>query len=429
MPQPSEMTKSRRRILWVSNHTPFLVDFGGGQRSNLIYRTLRTLGEVDVLLLCPPPPPGRTVEETLGKAEGLMEIAEPLKRGQLSPWSYLRPCAPAIIDRIAYNVGRRKVDYERDPTVGAVLDGILAKNSYDLIVARQLKYGAKAGILQYAPTIIDIDDNELELFRLIIRDPSTSLLRRNILKQRIKSLDRIVPNLMSQSTCLWVSKAEDRRIAGCERATVLPNIPYRMSLPDRPSPLPSNRESKTILFVGMLSYIYNSQAIESFLHHSWPTIRQAVPGVVLRLVGSRLTAEDRRRWTGVPGVEIVGFVEDVGEAYRDCAFAIVPIWSGAGTNIKVAEALMYGRTCVISQPAHRGYREVLRDGESLLVGRNSQEVASHCIDLLKDPERRAKLAETGSRVLNSSYSYEQFQKTIINTVESAFRRYPRLTRR
>jgi hypothetical protein len=44
------------RILWVSNHSPLHVDFGGGQRSRLIYRTLREIGEVDVLIIAPPDP-------------------------------------------------------------------------------------------------------------------------------------------------------------------------------------------------------------------------------------------------------------------------------------------------------------------------------------------------------------------------------------
>lgn len=423
------ITESGRRILWVSNHTPFQVDFGGGQRSSLIYRTLRTMGKVDVLLVCAPPAYGRTIEESLGKPDDLMEIVEPLKRGELLPWRYLRPCAPSLVDKIAYNLGRRELDYARDAKVGAVLDRMLAHRRYDLIVGRHLKYPSKAGAFGYAPTVVDVDDSELELYRAIVQDRRTGALRRAVLKQRIKSLDKIVPGLMGQSTFLWVSKEEDRDIPGCERAAVLPNLPYEMSLPNPPSSLPPNGQSKVILFVGMLSYIYNSEGIDSFLREAWPLVRQAVPDAVLRLVGSRLNADHRKRWAAVPGVDVVGFVPDLREAYRDCAFVVVPIWSGAGTNIKVGEALMYGRTCVVSQPAHRGYAKVFRDQESLLVGKNTREVATLCIDLLREPERRARLAETGTRAFATTYSFEHFQREVISTVESAFRMSPCLTRR
>jgi glycosyltransferase involved in cell wall biosynthesis len=415
------MATKKRRILWVSNHTPFLTDFGGGQRSSLIYRALRGVGEIDVLLACPPHSPGRTVEQTHGEPEHLMEIVEPRKRGELLPWKFLRPVAPALVDKIAYNLGRRKIDYARDQKVGAVLDRMLAEGQYDLIVGRHLKYPAKAGALKYAPTIVDVDDNELELYRLIVEDRNTGFLRRTVLKQRIKSLHKIVPKLMVQSTALWVSKEEDRNIPGCERAVVLPNIPFGMASVKPPDPLPQNPGSKAILFVGMLSYIYNAQGIDAFLKEAWPLIRQAQPETVFRLVGSRLTEQDRKRWSPVPGVEIIGFVENLRDAYQDCAFVVVPIWSGGGTNIKVPEALMYGRTCVVSQPAHRGYANVLRENESLLIGRNSQEMAAHCIELLKNPPRCAVLAARGGAEIKQAFSYDRFSKIVMDTADQVLR--------
>jgi glycosyltransferase involved in cell wall biosynthesis len=413
------MLTRKKRILWVSNHTPFLTDFGGGQRSNLIYRALRSIGQVDVLLLCPQHSPGRTVEQTHGKPEGLMEIVEPLRRGELLPWRYLRPFAPSLIDKIAYNLGQRKVDYDRDPKVGAVLDRMLKEHHYDLIVGRHLKYPSKSGALNYMPTIIDVDDNELEAYRLIIEDQSTTFLRRTVLRQRIKSLKTIVPELMAHGTYLWVSKEDDRHIPGCERAAVLPNIPYAMALSNPPAPLPPAPGSKTILFVGMLSYLYNAQGITTFLAEAWPLIRQAQPDAVFRLVGSRLSEHDRQRWSLVPGVEVFGYVEDLRNAYRDCAFVVVPIWSGGGTNIKVLEALMYGRTCVLAYPAYRGYSNILRENESLMVGRDSWEIAMHCIELLQKPQRCAALAGRGAAAVTRAFSYDKFTKIVLDTANQA----------
>ena len=108
---------------------------------------------------------------------------------------------------------------------------------------------------------------------------------------------------------------------------------------------------------------------------------------------------------------------------------VVPVWTGGGTNIKVAEALTYGRTCVVSRPAHRGYANILRDAESLMVGSNTQEMAAHCIELLREPERRARLAETGAHALASVCSFEHFQQEVIRTVELAFRIFPRLSQK
>ncbi len=418
--QPAARRKgSDLHFLWVSNHTPFLVDFGGGQRSSLIYRTLRTMGTVDVLLICGPPPEGRTVEEIHGRPDGWMELVDPLKRGELAPWRWVRAGAPVLVDKVAYNFGRRKVDYQPDPRASGVFDRLLRNRQYDLVIGRHLKYTAKAGALRYGPTIIDVDDNELELYRTIIDDPCTSTLRRLVLRRRVRSLGKIVPKLLERTSRIWVSKEEDRSIPGCERATVLPNIPYAMSWPNPPSPLPPNYASETILFVGMLSYIYNFQGIDTFLADAWPQIRRAKPNARLRLVGSRVNPGDRNRWAAIPGVEVAGFVEDLQDAYRDCAFVVVPLWSGAGTNIKVSEALMYGRTCVVSKTAHRGYSGTLPHNRCLLVGKDTEEMATYCITLLNDPERRASLAEAGARSILNSLSFQQFQRTVVETIESA----------
>jgi polysaccharide biosynthesis protein PslH len=408
-----------KRILWISNHTPFLTDFGGGQRSKLIYRCLQSIGEIDVLLVCPPNNGVKSVRETHGEPEFEMQIVQPLNRGEYLPWRLLRVCAPSLVDKMAYNLGRRVVDYQRDCKVGAVFDGMMAKRGYDLIIGRHVKYPSKAGAFEHRPIIVDVDDNELDLYQRIIEDRNTSFLRRIVLKRRIKSLARIVPMVLARSDYLWVSKEEDRDIAGCERAEVLPNIPYGMSLPEPPAPLKPEKGSKVLLFVGMLSYIYNAPGIDLFLREGWPLIRTAEPDAVFRLVGSRLSQEDRNRWSSVPGVEVVGFVEDLRKVYQNCAFVVVPVWSGGGTNIKVLEALMYGRTCVISRPAHRGYSKTLRENESLRVGRNTPEMAAHCIELLKNPGLSWDLAERGAKIVRDVYSYSRFAKIVMDTAEHA----------
>ena len=93
------------RILWVSNHSPFQVDFGGGQRSNLIYRTLREFADVDVLIIGSRGD-GRPLEELYGNGEGHLEVVQPTSRGARFPWRIVRPTAPGFVDRVAYNLGR-----------------------------------------------------------------------------------------------------------------------------------------------------------------------------------------------------------------------------------------------------------------------------------------------------------------------------------
>lgn len=66
--------------------------------------------------------------------------------------------------------------------------------------------------------------------------------------------------------------------------------------------------------------------------------------------------------------------------------------------------------------AQRGY-EQLRDQKSLLVVSNEAELIDRCIQLLKNPELRARLAENGHAKAIDIYLFTRFQSVVRQTVE------------
>jgi glycosyltransferase involved in cell wall biosynthesis len=161
--------------------------------------------------------------------------------------------------------------------------------------------------------------------------------------------------------------------------------------------------------------------IEWFLRHVWPAIREKDHQVRFRIVGSRLRPDDQKAWSKEPGVDVVGFVQDLASAYRECSFVVVPVWSGGGTNIKVLEALMYGRACIISEPASRGYGKVFDGADALAVAGNAEEMIRHCTGLLGSPSRCRSMGERGAAMVAREYSYQRFQQVVLRTVESTLR--------
>ena len=410
------------RLLWVSNHSPFQVDFGGGQRSNLIYRTLREIADIDVLIIAPNRPPGQSPEEMYGQGDGRLEVVHATSRGQRLPWSLGRPVAPALVDRVAYNLGRRLIDYSPNPAVmRAVQDLTGATTAYDLFVGRHLKNSGQAGLLRLNHAIIDVDDNEIELYRWIIRDPATSSVRKLVLMSRVKTLESLIPRLVADGPHLWVTKEDDLSSPGFAQARVLPNIPLALAQGDKSPPLQPYSVSNTILFVGMLSYVYNVQGLEWFLSRVWPAVHAQIPDATFRIVGSRLRDPERARWSAVPGVEVVGFVEDISLAYRNCSFVVAPIWSGAGTNIKTLEALLHGRACVLTSNAYKGFSRTLPAGETVLVARDAEQMISHCVQLLGNENQCRAMGLQGAAAVAQRYSFSSFRKTILETVEETLR--------
>jgi len=408
------------KALWVSNHSPFKLDFGGGQRSNLIYRTLQEIAELDVLIL-ERNQNAQPSDGSYGRGDGRLEVVHPTTRGQRLPWSLSRPLAPALVDRVAHNVGRRVVDYGPNPAVMRTVQRMMEHTEYDFFVGRHLKNAGQAGLLKLRRAIVDIDDNDIEAYRWISRDPTTGTLRKLVLRRRARTLEALIPKLLADGPHLWVTKEEDLASFGFGRARVLPNIPLGLAEGGDAallSPQPG-LGSKRILFVGMLGYLYNVQGIDWFLSEVWPAVKAQKPDAEFRLVGSRLQEPDRLRWSKVPGVEVVGFVDDVSVAYRECQFVVAPIWSGGGTNIKILEALLHARTCVVTSAAHKGFSRTLPEGETLLVARDAGAMISHCLRLLENGDLCREMGLRGATAIIQHYSFSKFREIVLETVEAA----------
>lgn len=121
----------------------------------------------------------------------------------------------------------------------------------------------------------------------------------------------------------------------------------------------------------------------------------------------------------VPGVRVLGTVPSVVPHYRECALSIAPIWTGAGINIKVLESYAYGRVCVRTPFAHRGYEGCLEDGASGCVAKCPADYARACIDLLRDPSLRDRLAAAGHPGVMKDFSFGRFAQVVGETIQAA----------
>ncbi len=93
----------------------------------------------------------------------------------------------------------------------------------------------------------------------------------------------------------------------------------------------------TMLFVGALDYEPNTDAVEWFVGEVLPVIRRRMPKAVVRVVGRG--APRGRVDLGVAGVDLIGEVDEIRPELDAADVAIVPIRVGAGTRLKVIEAL------------------------------------------------------------------------------------------
>lgn len=405
------------KILLVTASVPHPTDNGGRQRTNLLFRALSAHHEVSLLVVASP---ARVVDRVLLESEfGLLDVVAPLELRERLPWRWLRRIRAYPVDRLAEWIGPCDIGYQVEPNARRALDACLSSTSYDLIVGRYLTAVARTGALDTRlPVLLDVDDHDVDLVRSELEAPGVSALRKPGLRRRLRKLREHVPTLLCKCRGLFVCSSEDLARDALDRADVLPNIPY-VGRDDQPvRPHPEERDCKTVMVLGTLSYWPNWQGIDYFVTNVWPRVLEHVRDAVLRITGSGLRPQERERWSGLPGVDLVGFVENLSAAYRNCAFTVVPVLAGGGTHVKILESLRFGRTCVITQFAHRGYQRTLPHETALLVGADADAMVAHCVDLLQNPEHRSRLSQRGAQLVSDHYSLDSF----FGVVESGVQR-------
>jgi len=353
------------RILLVSPASPFDPQSGAQQRTALLYDALKTLGDVDVLLLEP--------------------TADP---------SHLEPPKPGILAHGRWHqrplgIGKFKPDIAL--SLALEEKGIDLKR-YRLVVSRYLNPLAKLTIPPGQHSVVDLDDwgyhygpGALALAARIKSGYAAWLAKR-----QLKRFDAYF--FVNQR-----DQAQHRDL----KSALLPNIPY--APPAQPFP---QANSTTLLFVGSLWYAPNREGIDHFLSRCWPAIKAARPGARLLLVGAA-PPPVRQAWGKHPGVSAPGFVDDLGEAYRNAAFTIAPIYSGGGTNIKILESLAYGRACITTPHSADAFREDLGNA-GLGVARDDAHFVERCITWLDDHDDRKRSADVGWSIISARYTRPVF---------------------
>jgi polysaccharide biosynthesis protein PslH len=404
------------RILFITHALPFPPHLGGNQRTALLQRALNKHGQTDLLFVSRYGQLPQEMIEEGRKNHGLVESVALPRRGSLPPWNLIRRISPKIVDRFATAFGTQAVWYRPDAGLSAAVQKALAARQYDVIISRHLYPAAMSGILQHPPglpVIVDADDVD----HIVAEEnghPSVPFYKRVAFSRQTRQIRREALPLFAKATHLWVAAAQDAADLDASRCSLVPNIPYQAEGAAR-VPCPPARESLDILVVASIGYNPNSEGVEYFLKRVWPAIRREVGGANLRIVGSGVSPARIKRWSSVPGVEVVGFVPDLREEYQRSAFSIVPVQRGGGTKIKAIECFTFGRTCVVTPHSYRGIGEVLKHQQSLWRGENDEHFAEGCIHLLTHPEDRDAWAENGRQLVAREFNFEKLQAAVDQT--------------
>ena len=192
------------------------------------------------------------------------------------------------------------------------------------------------------------------------------------------------------------------------------NIPY---IEHEPLPLPTEEHKHNLLFVGEMEYAPNYNGVDRFIENIFPIVKRRYTDAQLRIVGRIHNSERYEKWSSVDGVTVCGFVKDIEEEYLNTAVVVVPIYEGAGTNIKVLEAMQYGRACVLSRESSCGFASHCNHGVEYLIADDDVAFAECVCELFESGSQYERIVKNAYSTVSKYYSRQGF----VNTLRTALK--------
>ncbi|MGD0775736.1 MAG: glycosyltransferase [Candidatus Solibacter sp.] len=235
---------------------------------------------------------------------------------------------------------------------------------------------------------------------------------------------------------------EMRRLFDVTRVTEIPtgvNIDY--FLPSRTAGVPSGSACQggqggqggtgasacqpaltaDLVFVGSMDWLPNVDGVLYFVREILPLIRRHRPATTLAIVGRtpppkilQLAAEDS-------GIQVTGTVPDIRPYLWNSAVSIVPLRIGGGTRLKIYEAMAAQIPVVSTTIGAEGLS--VNPPQDIRIADTPDRFAAHCLELLGDPEIRARLSRSAWQMVNANFSWEHVARCFEKILENG----PRLS--
>ncbi|MEO0369237.1 MAG: glycosyltransferase family 4 protein, partial [Pseudomonadota bacterium] len=175
-------------------------------------------------------------------------------------------------------------------------------------------------------------------------------------------------------------------------------------------------ERFNIGFIGGYQHPPNADAVKHFVKDIWPKIRTELPQCKFVIAGSNVTPEIEALANSKHGIEVKGFVPEVGAFLEEIRVMVAPLRYGAGIKGKIVSALCHGVPQVISEQAGEGMG--LEHGNGVFIAPSDQEFCECVVSLYKNESVWNLASDGAENVAHELYSKSRQAVKISNLLRS-----------
>ncbi|NRA96622.1 MAG: TIGR03087 family PEP-CTERM/XrtA system glycosyltransferase [Planctomycetes bacterium] len=267
---------------------------------------------------------------------------------------------------------------------------LLAERSYDLVVGYSSQVAAYLPKDLDVPVVFDLVDVDSAKWAAYgdARDGLRAFIPR-LEERRVGAFEKRIADGCARVVVATQREANvlERRVGRFGTVPIVNGITAPDAAPDH-----GRRDAGLVVFVGMMDYPPNVDAVHCVADNVWPRVREAVPGARFRIVG-RAPIASVRALAARPGIEVTGEVPDLSAHLGTAAVALIPLRIARGIQNKVLEAMAWGLP-VVASPA---IGASLHDDAAAALSCHAEDadLADEVVRLLGDQQLRQTRGDAG----------------------------------
>lgn len=174
--------------------------------------------------------------------------------------------------------------------------------------------------------------------------------------------------------------------------------------------------SHELLFMGLLSYGPNSDAINYYLSKIHPLVLDKVADYKITILGKNppdwliKIAQDNN------SINLMGFVESVEKYLNRVDVCICPLRYGSGTRLKILEYMVSGKAVVSTTIGSEGID--VEDGENILIADDPRTFVEMILSLLNNKKQILDLGLSARKLTVEKYNWDIIGKELIQILKN-----------
>ena len=353
----------KQSILFITNSSNWPLTDGKRQRTWFLIEALSKKYTIDLLLM--------GYEKEIAQIKKSNNSIRELYFIPLNDFSILEPGYSFLLSDKQKEVKKLFFNQVKD-----FFDNAYIKNHYNFIFSRYLEPIIAIPLDLNIKIVCDIDDVYFEKYQTRIKNES-SLIRKLKLKLLFFLGSKKVKKILTRIDIPIIVKKSDVSFPKLANALCLPNLPFGFYIENKiisdTDFTPTSSQYINYGFIGKISYRPNYEGLVSFINSVWNPLLEKGIDAKFVIAGSGLMPEIlKKAISNSKNIEVLGFIESTSFFWNQINVLIVPVFEGGGSNIKIAEAFMYGKSVIAHPFASRGYEDFL-NSDFLFLPKNTKD--------------------------------------------------------